>query len=250
MTGCGRFSLIGTDAGKAGVYPLRCKRWGCPICGPRKMKATVARVMRGMHAPGTYRFFTLTSPGTEGRDLSYAEFSARWKRFHLALVRQWGHIEYIGVVEPQRRGAAHIHVVYRGVYIPQAWLSMAAKRARFGPIAHIKLAPRSIATYLAKYLTKELRDPKVAPPRYFRRVRWSKGWCEWTRAERERKWSSWWIADAVPVHAAISAARRGYDVVDVNADDWAAGFHPKRFVRWFRSLRDAGQAPRPVGLAW
>lgn len=60
---CGGFSMIGTNGKEAGVYPLRCKRWGCRTCGPRKARATMKRVRAGM-ALGAVRFFTLTSPGS------------------------------------------------------------------------------------------------------------------------------------------------------------------------------------------
>jgi len=197
---------------------------------------------------GTCRFFTITSPGGENREASYGEFPERWKRLHQRIVRQFGRIEYIAVVEPQKRGAAHIHVVYRGDFIPQRWLSKAAKESGFGPIADIRLPPRQVATYLAKYLTKELRDPSVAPPRYFRRVRWSKGWSDWSKPTASQLWEQWWIVDAVPVHAAISAARGGFEVVEIHSDDWSARFHPARIVQWMRGLRGQRHSVYHVGL--
>ena len=234
---CGNLSLIGVANQEAGVYPLRCKRWGCATCGPRKARATIARTRAGMRL-GTVRFFTLTSPAGEGHESSYAAFPARWKKFHMRLARRFGRIEYLGVVEPQKRGAAHVHVVYRGPYIPQAWLSKAAQASGFGKIADIRRSHPKLMSYLAKYLTKELTDPTLAPPKYFRRVRWSKGWCVWEKRARTTPWTSWWIADAVPLHAAISAARRGFQVREVVADHPDAPFAPRRIVRWAHDLRD------------
>lgn len=233
---CGAFSLVGINGAQCGVYPLRCKKWGCPVCGPRKVKATIARVRAGMTL-GTCRFFTLTSPGTEDAATSYAEFPARWKRFRRRLERRFGRIEYLGVVEPQpNRGAAHVHVVYRGPFIPQQWLSRVAAECGFGKIADIRRSHPALMRYLAKYLTKELSDPTAAPPRYFRRVRWSSRWCVWERGRRELPWTRWWIADAVPVHAAIDAARRGFTVEAVVADNWGVSFSLRRPVQWLRDL--------------
>ena len=245
---CGRFSLVGTSGNEAGVYPLRCKRWGCKVCGPRKAKATMARVRAGMRL-GTVRFFTLTSPSGEDHQASYAAFPKRWKRFYMRLERRFGRIEYLAVVEPQKRGAAHVHVVYRGSYIPQRVLARLAVESGFGPIADIRLSNPRLMSYLAKYLTKELADPSVAPPRYFRRVRYSKGWCVWVRRSGPHTWDGWQIADAVPVHAAIDAARRGFRVVELVADDWGAGFGLARPVCWLRDLRHyRPTAPPPI--AW
>lgn len=237
MIGCGNFSLVGTAGKTCGVYPLRCKRWGCPTCGPRKVRATIARINAGM-ALGTVRFFTITSPGGEDAATTYARFPERWKRLHQRLVRRFGRIEYLGVVEPQpRRGAAHVHVVYRGPFIPQRWLSRAAAESGFGRIVDIRRSHKGLAGYVAKYLTKELAGSKAGPPRYFRRVRWSKGWCVWERRRRVLPWTRWWIADAVPRHAAMSATGRGYRVVEVVADDPRARFEPRRVVQWLRDLR-------------
>ena len=245
---CGAFSLVGIEGVRCGVYPLRCKRWGCPVCGPRKVKATLARTRAGM-AIGTCRFFTLTSPGTEDAETSYSEFPTRWKRFRMRLERRFGRIEYLGVVEPQpRRGAAHIHVVYRGPYIPQQWLSRVAAECGFGKVADIRRSHPALMRYLAKYLTKELSDPTAAPPRYFRRVRWSRGWCSWEKRARKVPWTRWWIADAVPAHAAIDAARRGLTVEEVIADDPGASYCLRRPIQWLRDL--VGYRPfGPLGLS-
>jgi hypothetical protein len=133
---------------------------------------------------GFVRFATLTSPGGEDPETTYVEFPKRWHRLITPIRRTYGPIEYYAVVERQLRGAAHIHIVYRGPYIPQKWLSRNARECSFGKVADIRKAPRNIARYLAKYLTKELADPKAAPPRYFRRVRVSQGWSDWRPGAR------------------------------------------------------------------
>ena len=79
----------------------------------------------------------------------------------------------------------------------------------FGRIADIRRSNPRLVTYLAKYLTKELAAAagdqtarRAGPPKYFRRVRWSRGWCTWSRREASR-WERWWFVDAVPSHSAI-----------------------------------------------
>ena len=244
---CGAFSLVGIEGMRCGVYPLRCKKWGCPVCGPRKVKATLARTRAGM-ALGTCRFFTLTSPGDEDAETSYAEFPARWKRFRMRLERRFGRIEYLGVVEPQKRGAAHVHVVYRGPFIPQQWLSRVAAECGFGKIADIRRSNPALMRYLAKYLSKDLSNPASKPPRYFRRVRWSRDWCVWEKRRREVPWRTWWIADAVPTHAAYDAARRGFELEELVTDNWAAGVERRRPIQWLRDL--VGYRPyAPLNLA-
>ncbi len=250
---CGGFSLIGATGQDVGIYPLRCKRWSCSFCGRRKTRATIARVKAGMDL-GPCRFLTITSPGDESAEDSYARFPARWKRFHMRLERRFGRIEYVAVVEPQpNRGAAHIHVVFRGPFIPQAWLSRAAEASGFGRIADIRRAHPRLMSYLAKYLTKDLRaapggdgSSAGAIPRYFRRVRWSSRWSAWSRPRNPRTVESWWIADVGQVHAAIDARNRGYRVTELVIAESSPALCLDRFVRWLHSL--SGYRPFALGI--
>lgn len=252
---CGNFSLIGVDGTEAGVYPLRCKRWDCHVCGPRKVRQTIHRIEAGMEL-GETRFFTLTSPAGEDAETSYGRFPARWKRMHQRIVRRFGPFEYLGVVEPQKRGAAHVHVVYRGPFIPQPWLSRAAGESGFGRIADIRRSHKQLTTYLARYLTKQLASPHrpaadgsrrpARLPKYFRRVRWSRGWCASTHTATRRKWSTWWIADAGQVHAAFDAKARGLTVVDLVVSEANPSLSVARFVRWVKGLREYRPFALPV----
>ena len=239
---CGGCSAVGVDGGDVGVFPLRCKRWSCPTCGPRKARQTMVRVRRGMSL-GTCRFFTITSPGGDDAETTYREFPGRWKRLHQRLERRFGRIEYLGVVEPQpKRGAAHIHVVYRGPFIPQAVLSRLAEASGFGRIVDIRRSNPRLITYLAKYLTKQLSSgdrPGAAAastvPKYFRRVRVSRAWCEWTR-QRDVRWPHWLFTNAGPLMTAISAAQRGYRVVELQADTWDPPDNPHHRVEWLSEI--------------
>lgn len=252
---CGAFSLVGLNGAEAGVFPLRCRRWSCPTCGRRKVRAAMARIGAGMKI-GPTRFLTLTSPGGESAEESYARFPERWKRMHQRLIRRFGKFEYIAVVEPQpKRGAAHIHIVYRGAFIPQQWLSKAAAESGFGKIADIRRGHRKLAGYLAKYLTKDLTSQgggdrgaagRSGIPRYFRRVRWSRGWCEWTRRRASRTWTAWFIADVGQVHAASDARGRGYTVVELEVSEGSLPVSRDRIVRWLRSLRGYRPFALPV----
>jgi hypothetical protein len=214
MTACGMGSLIGVDGSEVGIYPLRCKQWACDECGPKKVRATIAMIRSGMRS-GTPRFFTLTSPGEDDAVTSYDKFQERWHRFQARLRRRYGTVEYVAVVERQKRGAAHVHVVYRGEFIPWQWLGRAAAASGFGKIVDIRKPAKRIERYLAKYLTKELDDPKFAPPRYFRRVRRSRRWSDWRPPRREPRWPAWLVARATPSRAAQAARGRGYIVVEL-----------------------------------
>ena len=252
MADCGGFSLVGVAAEACGVYPLPCKRWECHTCGQKKLRATIARIHKGMRL-GDCRFLTITSPGGEDAATSYDELPKRWKRLHERIARRFGRIEYVTVVEAQKRGHAHLHVVYRGPFIPQRWLSRAAKASGFGPIADIRRPPRAIARYVAKYLTKDLAAANLRLPdgsalgwpKYFRRVRFTPGWCEWARRRPNPRWTTWYVTDAPPASTARSAMSRGYVVAELVLNGWPPPppWRPVSWTRGFGGLRPAEVYP-------
>jgi len=72
------------------------------------------------------------------------------------LARRFGNsIEFIAVLEFQKSGVAHLHLLV-GVFIPQSWLSAAWQRVGGGMIVDIKYVDvHRVAAYLTRYLTCE-----------------------------------------------------------------------------------------------
>jgi hypothetical protein len=242
---CGAYSLAGFEGNDAGIYPLRCKRWQCPKCGVDRVRQTMARIGAGISL-GRVRFFTLTSPGDEDAATSWAELPSRWKRFHQRVKRRYPDFEYIAVSEEQKRGHAHMHVLYRGPYIDWRVLRAMAAASGFGRIADIRTTNPNLARYMVKYLTKDLRagrqqaDGTWKGPqlRYRRRVRMSRNWCPPYVPEHQHQWSAWRILNGPPAHAAMEVHRAGYRLVELVLDRWHL---PARFgerLRWLVSLRD------------
>lgn len=240
---CGQFSLLGATGDEAAAYFLRCKSWRCKRCGPRKVKRTIAVIQAGM-AAGFIRFATFTARGEEDADASFREATRRWKRLHLRIQRRWGKFEYFIVVEPQKRGHAHLHVLIRGPrFIPQRQLARIAAECGFGSVADIREGKAYLARYLAKYLSKTLELTQAQAGRYFRRVRMSRHWVEKTTWEPDHRWERWWILDVPPVLAGFEAHRRGYHVVHFDTDGHEPPTMLGRIVQWLHTLagyRSAG----------
>lgn len=80
--------------------------------------------------------------------------------------------DYLRVIEMKSTSRDHIHVIYRGKYIPQEYLSQLWNKIHQSPIVDIrsirpwKTDRQRVASYLAKYMSKEL----------WRRYSWSWGW--------------------------------------------------------------------------
>lgn len=84
-------------------------------------------------------------------------------------------IEYFLVWEVTRSGWPHAHLLLRGPYLPQKWLSRQWQELAGSPIVDIRAlhSKAGAARYIAKYLTK---NPQVPPG--FKRYRCSRGFFE------------------------------------------------------------------------
>lgn len=224
---CGGYSVVGIDGQSCGVYPLRCKRWSCPRCGQGKARATERLITSGLGSD-RLRFATLTMPADVGNEAGFERVGHCFKLLRQRIKRRFGAFECIAVAELQpNRGAAHLHVLIRGAYVPQRWLSQAAEASGFGPVTDIRRVHKGVARYMVKSLGPEQASHY---PRGFHRVRWSRAWSPPSKP-RPRRWLNWFIADAPPAVAARSATARGYRVLEMVGPPDHRG-SPWRTVSW------------------
>jgi len=179
---------------------LRCKSWGCSLCGPRKANRYRAQILRAVQRHHLTRFLTLTlSPrkvatpdevktfyghlkAQKGTGLAChcctcAKVQARsvayirgcWDKMRTYLLRRYQQApKFIAVLELQREtGLAHLHIVVDR-YMEQTWLKRVWSAIGAGEHVHIQYvdAHRS-AAYLSKYLAKDLL---LSTPEGVRRV--------------------------------------------------------------------------------
>lgn len=163
---------------------LSCRSWGCEDCAPQRKRRLIAEANEG-HPE---RFITLTvnpnwfnSPEERAERLVKAWRKIR-KRF-LALRK--GHVcEFLAVFELTALGEPHLHIVQRGSYMSQKWLSAQMAELMGAPIVDIRTVKgaKEVAKYVAKYISK--RNIKIGTlKRYWR----SKGWLKVSRAEIRRQ---------------------------------------------------------------
>lgn len=91
--------------------------------------------------------------------------------------RKWGPMEYIRTWELHKNGFPHLHVIQRGSYIPQSWLSETWDEVGGGPIVDIRKIsnPTKTTKYVLKYLSKGLSKLAEQWPR-LRLIVKSKNW--------------------------------------------------------------------------
>ena len=157
-------------AGTVGYKCLFCNSYRCNGCRPRKLKRVRARLAALAQQHTLRRFATLTLdpsriPSSQRSDQYIREC---WRKMRVVLARRYGAtLPFIAVLEFQRSGIAHLHVLF-GVYIPQAWLSEAWQSIGGGRIVDIRhVDVHRVAGYLAAYLSgaKVEQTLSLLPPR-------------------------------------------------------------------------------------
>lgn len=182
---CGLYSVQGDgDDGTAVIVPLRCRRWWCPSCGPFLRD----RLVRRIASEDANALLTLTcnprayaSPEEAFRGLSVA-VNSLFKR-----IRRLVHpapVEYFLVWELTKAGWPHAHVILRGPFVSQTWLSVAWSELSGAYIVDIRGIHQAQAAmaYVAKYLAKE---PQV--PQGMKRYRSSRGFFAHPDLRSERR---------------------------------------------------------------
>jgi len=157
MTICREWLLHRRQPGYAEAKPLTCRSWNCDYCQPQRKRQMLAQAASG--AP--LRFVTLTvnpkyldSPEARLKALAWA-----WRTVVKRLRREHPNkeVEYFAVVEATLKGEPHLHILFRGPFIPQAQLSawmdelIHAFRVDVRRIKNVDQAVR----YVAKYITKK-----------------------------------------------------------------------------------------------
>src|SRR5215813_9113760 len=153
---------------------LDCKRSSCDHCGPIKARRYRKAIAREAEARGLTRFLTLTldpkvSPGP---DESVEYIRECFNKFRTYMKRKLGSgVQYIAVVELQKSGMAHLHVLVDR-FLQKAWLDE-AWRAVGGGFTWIKYTDvQRVSAYISKYLTKDLF---TAVPSKKKRISTSRG---------------------------------------------------------------------------
>jgi len=160
--GCGRWSLKGhfKEQGSEETRYIRlgCKKWTCEVCGPKKATRVRHAIKARAVELNLNRFLTLTlDPRACSPEESIPYIRNCWNKFRTYLKRKYkGTISYITVVELQKSGYAHLHILIDR-FIEQSWISEAWQAVGGGKIVFIRQVDlHRIAPYLSKYLTKDL----------------------------------------------------------------------------------------------
>lgn len=126
------------------VCTVNCKSWACPTCAARKLLFYRRRLKK---LPWQM-MITLTVKDAE----SPKRTQKRWASFRTLLARRIGRFNYARILEFQKRGAPHYHVLI------DRWVSTQAIRdcweATGGGFSHATRIKSSAVAYATKYASK------------------------------------------------------------------------------------------------
>lgn len=158
---CGEWSLVRRHEGRVQAIPMRCHKWDCSSCAPANRR----RILRCLEATHVDTLMTLTcsrrrydTPLAAFYKLS-ASIPDLMKRLRRAFPAS--RIEYFCVWESTAAGWPHVHVLFRGPFIPQRCLSTYWNELTASPIVDIRRVNTKgeVARYLSKYLMKQPHVP-------------------------------------------------------------------------------------------
>lgn len=116
----------------------------------KRFKRMYHRVRSGLERNGNVRLLTLTSSPGAG------DFQRDFRKLIMRLKRRGLVEDYIRCPEKTTSGLRHDHIVFRGSYIDQAYLSYLWQEIHNSPVVDIRRAGgrHRLACYLANYLAK------------------------------------------------------------------------------------------------
>jgi len=162
--GSGAVAYVRDSTQELVIVPTTCHRWDCPKCSHIRQAQAMNRVRAGRPE----RFLTLTLRPNPAENLDYHIDLIRtaFKRLVARIRRNYQGFEYLAALELQKNGTPHIHCVFRGVYIPQKWLSSAWHQLTNAYIVHVRQVDKipGICNEVCKYLTKTAADIQKAAP--------------------------------------------------------------------------------------
>lgn len=200
-------SVVKQQGNVVTVMKLTCRSWNCPECCKLRRNQLVREAKEGKPE----RFITLTvNPAWfNSPEERAARLVAAWRLIRRRFIeRRKGNVcEFMAVFELTKLGEPHLHIIQRGSFISQRWLSAQMKELMGAPVVDIRAVKgrKAVAEYVSKYISK--RNIRIGTlKRYWR----SKKYLAVSRAELRRRRNA-------------------------GARFWIAEFHWKRYLKWIEA---------------
>lgn len=219
---CGFDTLEGDDGKTLTGHPMLCKRWSCPTCQP--IRCLQLRELATSGSPNV--FITLTASDACGDD---PDQIARMLVHSWRMVLQrgkregkWSKPQYLAVFEETKRHRPHLHILWRGPYVDQQWISKRMDEYMDSPIVWVEAVKSwtRAARYVAKYISKSPWRWQ-GTKRYWRSQKWRRHDPAWQ--EERRRNGRWWYRLMQMHHNRIAELiTLGYTVTEATGNRYVA----------------------------
>jgi hypothetical protein len=211
---CGEMSLVKSHETFNAAAVLRCRSWQCEHCRPQRAKELIGQAASGL--PNRFITLTVNPAEYENQNERCEALIKAWRKLrvliqcNLALPlhdrwvsprnKRWPtmkavyrklernkelmrkhRLPFFCVIEAQKSGEPHLHIIARCPYVPQRWISAVMKELINAPICDIRDVSqrKKLANYVAKYCGKD-------PHRFGTSKRY---WCspDWRLEPKEEK---------------------------------------------------------------
>lgn len=156
MSFCTDLSLLKDFGGYKTISSLKCRRWACPECGPRRARELRWRARNAR--PTIFLTLTIRKGFAASPAAQAVELAKGWRMLRQFLCRLygWKSIPFIAVIERHKSGWPHIHILMRCKYIPHQtirewWVGRFQSHKIW--IEAVEQAGKA-AKYVSKYLAK------------------------------------------------------------------------------------------------
>jgi hypothetical protein len=151
------------------IGQTRCKRWSCPHCGPRR----IAHLTKKTVDAKPNKLVTLTlrvDPYKTPRE-AYDDSRRCVSKLTEKIRKEIGEWEYVRVLEVTKKGWPHYHLVVRGSYVQQRWMSDQWYKLTGSWVVDLRKikGAQKTAAYVMKYLYKQKHVPWTN-----RRISWTR----------------------------------------------------------------------------
>lgn len=238
---CGKRAALGMTKGGSGLFKvvtsLKCNSWQCEECRKKLSKKWIRKI----NPQKVERFITLTVDTKRFPDRGQAlkQLYRAYKHLVQAIRRRNKNWEYFSVIEFTQNDWPHLHILQRGSYVEEGWVSKKWDEYGMGIIVEIQAVwgQGAVKHYLTKYMSKEGQSLFY----HLRKVRFSRGFFQ--KVEKVKTWLShfWWEVSSWSAETEIAClekagwkvfAREG-DACILNWVGWPSGF---RLASWSGSF--------------
>ena len=187
---CSQAIVVKRQGSTVRAAVLYCRSWTCEICRPKRQQQLIAEGIHGQ--PNRFLTLTIRAGDPASRNARCKQLVEAWRQLRLEihdelllpLRDRWKlkdgkpdttrraailaakkatpkqkrkTVEFLAVVEAQKSGEPHLHILIRSEYLPQPWISERMSDICNSPICWIEImdGKKKIANYVAKYCGKD-----------------------------------------------------------------------------------------------